>query len=553
MNLRYIPLFFTALAYAQPQLTLRIATEVVAVGGWAQIKVYADSPKLISKGTLAIDLDPQVFGPIESIAAFSAAGDVAGLARVVGNHVTASFATPSGGLGQLPGLPVFTVRAPVLASAPSGGFIALSLPPTPLIRTSPNLYPQDAWTDGTGRPYTATLLSGYVQVGGTASIRNVSPQGFQAAGAILHVDGTGFTPTTKLRAEALSFTSTFISPTRIDLTLASSAELTGVRFSIDEPGRTVEFFSAVPSAVTPFDALSALPPANHVIFPITEGTATSNSRPTTTLGSQSVLFNPAPLAIEIRVTERATINGSTRTSQFLLEPGIPVSYTIPGSLIVQTLESDTPFRAVAYYTQGVDVGGARAGITNAVPSLSLLANAASQRPGTIAPGEFVTLRGTGLGTVWFNNIAAPVLYASPEQWNVIVPYELEGATTATVRMSNSKTWTVAVTPVAPGIFTLDATGIGRGAVLNQDNSVNSPDKAAATGTVIQIFATGGGQSNPVSTTGSITPLTGGGLNRLPVKVFFADTEATVTFAGPAPGFASCPRSACRASSSPQLP
>jgi len=86
-------------------------------------------------------------------------------------------------------------------------------------------------------------------------------------------------------------------------------------------------------------------------------------------------------------------------------------------------------------------------------------------------------------------------------------------------------------------FTLSTTGIGQGAVLNQDNTVNSPTNPAPAGTIVQIFGTGGGQSNPPSTTGSVTPANGGGGNQAPVKVLFADTSGSVVYAGPAPGFA----------------
>jgi uncharacterized protein (TIGR03437 family) len=102
----------------------------------------------------------------------------------------------------------------------------------------------------------------------------------------------------------------------------------------------------------------------------------------------------------------------------------------------------------------------------------------------------------------------------------------------------SRVWTLPVAPTAPAIFTVSASGIGQGAILNQDNTVNSLTNPAPAGTIIQIFATGGGQSNPPAATGSVTPVTGGGGNELPVKVFFADDQKSVVFAGPAPGFAS---------------
>ncbi len=523
MKLRcLIPILLATIGQGQ-SLTLRVTNEPAPAGGWTQIRVYADAPILISKGTLAIDLDPLRFGPIEGVSAFSAAGDVAGLASVSGNHVEASFVSPSGSIGQLPGVPIFIVRAPILANPTGPGYVALSLPPLPKIRSDP--YPANAWVNASGQALTTTLLSGNISVGGSASIRNVWPQGFQAAGTVLHVDGTGFTPTTKIQADGASFTSAFVSATRIDLTLTSSAELTGVRFYFFEPGsgRTIEFFSALPSTVTPLNAVSTFP-VNHVIMPIVEGKATSNTGITTAARTQSVLYNPTASPIEIRVTE--TVFGTTRGSQFLLEPGVPTSYPVPGSLAQQLIESDVPFRAVTYFGQLIVGAGARAAFTTPAPAISFVGNAASQRSGPIAPREFVTLRGTGLdnvSSVTFNGVAATVLYRSAEQWNVTVPDEVEGSNTAMLRLAtggDARAWTVAVNPAAPGIFTLDASGAGRGAVLNQDNTVNSPEKFADLGTAIQIFATGGGT------------------NRLPVKAFFSDTEATVVFAGPAPGLAS---------------
>ena len=47
-------------------------------------------------------------------------------------------------------------------------------------------------------------------------------------------------------------------------------------------------------------------------------------------------------------------------------------------------------------------------------------------------------------------------------------------------------------PTQPAIFTQDSSGQGPGAILNQDYSLNTAANPAARGTVIQIYATGGG-------------------------------------------------------------
>ncbi len=99
------------------------------------------------------------------------------------------------------------------------------------------------------------------------------------------------------------------------------------------------------------------------------------------------------------------------------------------------------------------------------PILSSVVNGASHRATALAPGEIITLRGIGIGPqltglrlddqgrMEINGQPAPVLYASPEQWNVIVPYEVAERSSATVRVTTfglpSRVWTLPVAPAAP--------------------------------------------------------------------------------------------------------
>jgi uncharacterized protein (TIGR03437 family) len=160
------------------------------------------------------------------------------------------------------------------------------------------------------------------------------------------------------------------------------------------------------------------------------------------------------------------------------------------------------------------------------PLLSAIVNSASERPGAIAPGEIITLFGGGVGPlptqVLINGAAARVIYASGSQVNAVVPFALGTSGTATVQVvSNgvaSATWEVPVTSTAAAIFTTNSTGVGQAAVLNQDNTINGASNPAAKGTVIQIFATGGGASPTPS-----------------AKVTIGGADAPVQFAGPAPG------------------
>jgi uncharacterized protein (TIGR03437 family) len=64
--------------------------------------------------------------------------------------------------------------------------------------------------------------------------------------------------------------------------------------------------------------------------------------------------------------------------------------------------------------------------------------------------------------------------------------------------------TVPVQATAPGIFAADGSGSGGGAILNQDYSLNARLNPAAPGSVIAIYLTGAGVTNPPSVDGAIT-------------------------------------------------
>jgi uncharacterized protein (TIGR03437 family) len=198
----------------------------------------------------------------------------------------------------------------------------------------------------------------------------------------------------------------------------------------------------------------------------------------------------------------------------------------------------------------------------AIPSLSLTAvtNAASNLGGPIAPGEIVTLYGTGLGpvqltsahvgsdglydaqlagtSVQFNGISAPMVYTSATQVAAIVPYEVIGSSaqvTVTYQGQTSSAVTVAVAPSAPGIFTLDSTGKGQAAVVNQNYSINGASTPAPIGSIISLYATGEGQTSPPGVDGKpdSTPLP---TPNLPVNVTIGGvTVNNLSYVGGAPG------------------
>ncbi len=190
-------------------------------------------------------------------------------------------------------------------------------------------------------------------------------------------------------------------------------------------------------------------------------------------------------------------------------------------------------------------------VASSTPNIVSVTNGASFSPGAIAPGELLVIFGSQLGPgalvsglatslagtqVTFDGIPAPVLYTSAGQVAAIAPFEIAGRVSSVVQVSFggalSNTLNIRVVDTAPAIFTL---GAGQGAILNQDGSVNGSGNGAAAGSVISIYATGGGQTNPPGVNGQLTG--GGTLPQLlgAVRVQIGGQDATVLYAGGAPG------------------
>jgi uncharacterized protein (TIGR03437 family) len=189
-----------------------------------------------------------------------------------------------------------------------------------------------------------------------------------------------------------------------------------------------------------------------------------------------------------------------------------------------------------------------------------IVNAANYANGPVAPGEIVSILGSGIGPpdgaglqlesglvanklagarVLFDGVAAPLLYAGGDQINAVVPYGVAGRASTQVQAeylgARSKALTVPIAAASFGIFTMDASGAGQGAILNQDASVNSAANPATPGSIVVIYATGEGQVSPRPVDGSIT---GSGALAKPlgkVTVWIAGAQAEVLYAGAAPG------------------
>jgi uncharacterized protein (TIGR03437 family) len=168
----------------------------------------------------------------------------------------------------------------------------------------------------------------------------------------------------------------------------------------------------------------------------------------------------------------------------------------------------------------VNRGGYESAISESVafPATGAL-NAASFAGGGVSPGELVTIFGTGFGAspiaiasygsdrylpvevgatrVYFDNIAAPMIYSLSQQVSAVAPYEISGATQVQVEYDGLRSQSVAI-PVraaAPGIYCYVG-GAGQAVAINTytDQTVAyNQDRPAARGGYITFFITGEGE------------------------------------------------------------
>jgi uncharacterized protein (TIGR03437 family) len=185
-------------------------------------------------------------------------------------------------------------------------------------------------------------------------------------------------------------------------------------------------------------------------------------------------------------------------------------------------------------------------------------NAANYTAGKVSPGEIIVIFGkdfgpaalaglqlangkvateTGETRVLFDDVAAPMVYAVNGQISCVVPYEVAGKATTQIAVEYKKVKGAAVVvPVVeavPGLFSINSSGTGPGAFLNQDNSVNTTANPLERGKIAILYGTGEGQTTPGGVSG-LPATTVFPKPVLPVTVTIGGKSAEVLYYGAAP-------------------
>ncbi len=200
------------------------------------------------------------------------------------------------------------------------------------------------------------------------------------------------------------------------------------------------------------------------------------------------------------------------------------------------------------------------GAATAAPTIDAggIVNAFSYTGGAAAPGEVISIFGSNFGSsganaavnnaipatlgrtkvVIYGSLAIPILAMTANQINALLPGNLASAGSVPLAVqvdgALSATVTVQLAAAAPALATANSSGMGQGAILNQDASINSATNPALRGSVISLFGTGSGAATPQIATGALMLTTPYPAPQNNVTVTIGGQPAQILYAGAAP-------------------
>ncbi|MFN7918961.1 MAG: SBBP repeat-containing protein [Bryobacteraceae bacterium] len=195
------------------------------------------------------------------------------------------------------------------------------------------------------------------------------------------------------------------------------------------------------------------------------------------------------------------------------------------------------------------------------PAIRGFGSAANNAAVSVSPGEWIVITGTNLGPaarvnfsagqdgsvattlagtrVYFDDVPAPVFYASAASVQVAAPFALadKSSTQVTVEVNGRKSaaLTVPVTAAKPTLFTVNGQGAGQASAVNlADGSANNGDAPVQPGGWVSVSFTGGGAMSPGVGDGQVVPDAGAALVST-ATVSIGGRDAEVSYAGGAMG------------------
>jgi uncharacterized protein (TIGR03437 family) len=289
---------------------------------------------------------------------------------------------------------------------------------------------------------------------------------------------------------------------------------------------------------------------------------------TTTLGR-----SPSPQTLTILHSEGSAVSWSAAADQSWISLSPSSGSVASGASVAVTVSFNTIGLSAGTYGGSITLTGGESPrmitvrvtvnqASGAEPTITAVVNGGSYLVVPVSPSAIVTIFGANLGPptgvgirlsadgrfvtreaagtrVLFDEIPAALIFTRADQINAVVPQSVAGksvvAVTIEVQGVRSNPIVMPVAPTSPAIFTADATGRGQGAIVNQSGTVNSASDPAPRGSVVSIYVTGLGQTDPPAQEGEVLTSTAPRL-RAPVAVTIGGINADVLYAGVAPGF-----------------
>jgi uncharacterized protein (TIGR03437 family) len=206
------------------------------------------------------------------------------------------------------------------------------------------------------------------------------------------------------------------------------------------------------------------------------------------------------------------------------------------------------------------------GRARAVPAITDggVVNNASNQSGAVAPGSYITIYGSGLSetteafhtpylpisltgvSVSFDDTARQLslpghlTYVSPSQINVQVPWELQGGTSAVMKVSignsQSALYTLTLADTSPAFFEYNDQQAGGlvAAALDENSQVISSSHPVERGHVVQFFVNGLGSVDSQPADGEVSPTDPLSRTKVVPTITIGGKDAHVTFSGLAP-------------------
>jgi uncharacterized protein (TIGR03437 family) len=200
----------------------------------------------------------------------------------------------------------------------------------------------------------------------------------------------------------------------------------------------------------------------------------------------------------------------------------------------------------------------------AAPVVTGTQNGASFVSGPISPGEILTLYGSNFGpsaitsgsigfdgfvdsclgqtSFLFDGAPAAILYNSPGQAAVVVPYSVAGKTSVSLvvdsRTRRSAPVALQVAQSSPAVFSVAQNGQGPGLFYHANYTLISSANPAQKGESIFFYATGEGQTDPTGLDGYLVDVARLAKPALPIEVTIGGQKAELQYGGSAPGLIS---------------